>query len=147
MNTNENKNAKRDRRHWYDHEKQEIIGKYAAGELQKIRGKKDTFLDPKSGRELTLTAIDNWKKQFKKLGIALSYQTRKSEVTPKARELRSEFNLPVPHKDEVSMQTLLVKTLLENERLREVLASLNEGNQYRRKTDTLPKDKGQELSM
>ena len=46
-----NTEIKKDRRHWYDHEKLEIIQKYESGALEKVPTDPYFVIDPKSKKE------------------------------------------------------------------------------------------------
>jgi len=129
------------RRHWYDHEKLDIIRAYDAGELLKVPGSSPVSVsDPKSGEELRIALIELWKSQFKSRGLDPEMTTRRVErrmdvqyglkpgpQQPKTKSVTERFK---PYEgsgngdNSNQMQKLLVSTLLENEYLKTMVNEL-----------------------
>ena len=124
--------ARRKRRHWYDHEKIAIIKSYDNGELLKIPGEPSYVTDPKSNETLSVFAIEDWRDHFRTLGILSGktkpmVQTKVTQPVVNTPVFNEEFKTQPTQesvKVERSMQTLLIKTLIENEKLKETVQEL-----------------------
>lgn len=113
------------RRHWYDHEKLEIIKAHDAGVLKPLGSL--SVEDPKSGGELLLTVIEEWRDQFKKLGIKVPDRPPKTKLQ---RPLG-----PKTIEDLLIDEEILLKALIENKRIQE---SLRTRKQERGSESSLP---------
>lgn len=125
------RSKQRNRRHWHTPEKLEIVKKYEAGELLAARGKKNFVVDPKSQQALSIEAIQGWKKQLKEFGMLNS---KLEPEVPVFQERRRNFTIPVNVsqpiiKEEGTVQGLLVKALIENERLKELVQILKDNKE------------------
>jgi len=122
------KQSRRKRRHWYDHEKIDIVAQYDRGELYAARGHPGFVIDPKSKEKLPRFLIENWKRQFKNFGLIKGQTAKKvfSKPAPVKVEAQPAPALPVQNgtEKEPTVQKLLVKTLIENEQLKSKLIEL-----------------------
>lgn len=104
------------RRHWYDHEKLEIIRKYEAGKLYTAGPRQ--VLEPKYEEPLPIEVIGRWKSQFKKLGIG----GFKDNPESKAKS-RKTFEKPV--RDAKVVRDMMLEVMEEKNQLRKMIADLD----------------------
>lgn len=119
--------SKRNRRHWYDDEKIEIISKYQRGELKKAAGAVGTYIDPKSGEYITPRLIESWKDQFRIRGLDFNEVKVKPEPNPPSHPMRRATDYlqhVVTSRSEGTLQSLLMSILLENQQLKEAVQTL-----------------------
>lgn len=115
----ETADTKRRRRHWYDHEKLNIIQAYDKGDLEAAPGKPNFVIDPKSKETLSIFLIESWKDSFRTLGLI---KKGKQVVEKPVAVSNVTQNIPA-NRD--TMQSLLLDALLENKMLKEQLRNKN----------------------
>lgn len=110
---------RRNRRHWYDHEKLGIIAAYDQGQLPKAKGSPNCVYDPKSKEELSIFAIEQWKDQFRTMGV-LEGRIRPAPVK-QSKVVTVPQKVAEPVLEELAMEKLLLKALIRNQELEEQL--------------------------
>lgn len=128
---------RRRRRHWYDHEKIAIVEKYDRGELYPIPGQPDCVVDPKSKEELLVSTIRDWRNHLIDLGLIKKPRVAAEPVAVKTPvDFKGFLEVTPTDAKEASMQNLLVQTLLENQKLKEMLGKVKQSATRLKKVET-----------